>query len=186
MTDRLRKIDFPAVLYPGVYMTVHVGEPCLPGLELLTPGEVLVMRPEGHPLLGCLVRLDFIQQMAHGANYKFGGLHRVVFENDGPWAVEVQTCPDRNNDHPEVLEHYQRLGTLIRQVPGLPGDLQKLHLRARPGIWMDLLTFNLPLSQPARVWMLAQTDVLQRAQRLVAALENYRPSEKPPAKVYAN
>lgn len=165
-------------------MTVHVGEPLVPGLDLLTPGELFVMRPEGHPLMGCLCRLEFVQPLAHGANYRLTGVQRVLFENEGPWAVDLRICPDRNEEHPTVLEHYRKLGELIRPVPGLPADLARLHLRARPGIWMDLLAFNLPLSEPARVWMLAQTDVLQRADRLMAALQTFAPARPP--RVYAN
>lgn len=183
---RHRAIDFPAVLFPGVYMTVHVGEPLVPGLDLLRPEDLFVLRPEGHPRLGCLGRLDFIQPLAHGANYKLGGVHRVVFETDGPWATNLEICPDRNEDHPETVEHYRRLGPLSRSLTGMPPDLARLHLRARPGIWLDLLTFHLPLSLPAKAWMLAQTDVLQRAQRLVQVLESHEPVEKPVARVYAN
>lgn len=186
MNERLRTIDFPTVLYPGVTMTVHVGDPGVPGLDLLSAGDLFVMRPEGQALLGCLCRLDSIQTLASGHNYKFIGLQRVFFENEGPWAVNVRFRPDRNEDDPETIELYRQLGELSAPLPGMPKDLRNLHMRVRPGMWIDLLGFNLPVSLPARVWMLAQTDVLQRARSLVKALEGYRPPQPARARVYAN
>lgn len=184
VNSRLRKIDFPTVLFPGVYMTVHVGEPLLPELALLGPGDTFVLRPEGNPLLGCLCRLEFVQTLVNGANYKMVGLHRVVFDNDGPWATNLVISPERNREHPEVLEHYHSLGGATRLFPGLPAVVGELHGRAPAGIWMDLLAFHLPLSMPTRVWLLAQADVLQRARMLAYCLEKAPAPER--ERVYQN
>ncbi len=171
VSERIRRIDFPTVLFPGVYMTVHVGEPLVPELGLLRAGDTFVLRPEGIPLLGCLCRLEFVQTLIHGANYRMTGLRRVVFDNDGPWATNLVSYPERNGEHLEVKQHYRWLSRAMSLFPGLPAVVGELHGRAPAGVWMDLLAFHLPLSMPTRVWLLAQADVLQRARMLVHCLE---------------
>ncbi|MEW6282622.1 MAG: LON peptidase substrate-binding domain-containing protein [Candidatus Eremiobacterota bacterium] len=169
------------VLFPGIYMVLHISEPSLLGLPPagLPVDSMLVVQPPGSPL-GSLAQVHQVGHIAGGQlQMRVGGLYRVRFRTgEGQSATDVTVVADRADD-PRVAEIHRTLGGLT----GLPETLRQLHGAAPPGLWLDILAHHLPLTLAARLRLLEEPDVLQRGALLVHWLSSGQRLTPPPAPI---
>ncbi len=160
------------VLFPGLYILLHVGEESFAqviDLAASNQGYLCVVLPannhNGIELVGCLAQIVERQPLKMGENVRLVGLARMklrmALETDRGPLVEGETLRDARPVRDDWDDLLDRLEEAVQ-----PFDFPKTVKTGRKAIpesiWLDSVAFYLPLAPPYKQLLLQELDPVRR------------------------
>lgn len=174
------------VLFPGVYVVLHVGEPSFQELFSLAEREhggylCLALPCDGPPgvhTTGCVAQVTERRTHPTGDAVRLVGLFRLRLKVAIETAQATLVQGDRQLDEPPSdVERWTRgLDLLEALVKGL-----KVPARgsAPDPLWVESVAFHLPLEARFKQRLLEERDPLRRLETMVAWLTRLAPQATP-------